>query len=46
MRVLSYNPLLKKLIDKKMTRTELCAKAGFSRTTLAKIGKDESGLLR
>lgn len=41
MRVLSYNPLLKKLIDLKMTRTTLAEKVGFSRTTLAKIGKDE-----
>ena len=39
--ILSYNPLLKKLIDLKMTRTSLAVKVGFSRTTLAKIGKDE-----
>ena len=42
MRVLSYNPLLKKLIDARMTRTQLAQKASISRATLAKIGKDEA----
>ena len=42
MRKLSYDPLLKKLIDAKMTKTELAKKVGFSRTTLAKIGKNEA----
>ena len=37
MRAISYNPLLKKLIDAKMTRPQLAEKTGFSRTTLAKI---------
>lgn len=42
MRKLSYDPLLKKLIDAKLSKTELAEKAGFSRTTLAKIGKNEA----
>ena len=42
MRKISYDPLLKKLIDAKLSKTELAAKAGFSRTTLAKIGKNEA----
>lgn len=41
MRELSYDPLWKKLIDARLTRTQLAAKAGFSRTTLAKMGKNE-----
>ncbi len=40
-RKLSYDPLLKKLIDAKLSKTELATKVGFSRTTLAKIGKNE-----
>ncbi|MBR1796601.1 MAG: helix-turn-helix transcriptional regulator [Clostridiales bacterium] len=40
-RKLSYDPLLKKLIDAKLSKTELAAKVGISRTTLAKIGKNE-----
>lgn len=41
MRMLSYDPLWKKLIDAKLTKTELAEKAGFSRATLAKMGKNE-----
>ena len=41
MRKISYNPLWKKLIDLKMTKTELQREAGFSRSTLAKMRKDE-----
>ncbi len=41
MRRISYDPLLKKLIDAKLSKTELAQKVGFSRTTLAKIGKNE-----
>ena len=41
MRKVSYNPLLKKLIDVKMNRTELAKKANLSRGTMTKIGKDE-----
>lgn len=36
-----YDPLWKKLIDAKMNRMELAEAAGFSRATLAKMGKDE-----
>lgn len=42
MRKLSYGPLLKKLIDVKLSRTELAEKIKMSRTTLAKIGKNEA----
>ena len=38
----SYNPLWKKLIDLKLTKTELAEKAGISRSTLAKMRKDEA----
>lgn len=41
MRELSYNPLWKKLIDLKMTKTDLAEKAGISRSTIAKMRKDE-----
>ena len=41
MRKITYNPLWKKLIDLRMTKTELQKEAGFSRSTLAKMGKDE-----
>lgn len=40
-RTLSFDPLWKKLIDAKLTRTELAEKAGISRTTIAKMGKNE-----
>ena len=42
MRKLSYNPLWKKLIDLKMSKTELAEKAGISRSTIAKMRKDEA----
>ena len=42
MRKISYNPLWKKLIDLKLTKTELAEKAGISRSTLAKMRKDEA----
>ena len=41
MRNLSYDPLWKKLIDLKMTKTELAEKVGISRTTISKMGKNE-----
>lgn len=41
MRKISYDPLLKKLIDVKMNRTELAKKAGISKGTMTKIGKNE-----
>lgn len=41
MKTLSFDPLWKTLIDRKMSKTELAEKAKFSRTTLAKMGKNE-----
>ncbi len=41
MRKISYDPLMKKLVDVKMNRTELAKKAGISKGTMTKIGKDE-----
>ncbi|ADY56941.1 hypothetical protein Sgly_2665 [Syntrophobotulus glycolicus DSM 8271] len=38
---LSYDPLWKKLIDKKMNKLELAKAAGFSTATLAKLSKNE-----
>ncbi len=37
----SYKPLLKLLIDKDMTKTQLREQLGISMATLAKISKDE-----
>ena len=37
----SYMPLLKLLVEKKMTKTQLRELTGMSMNTLAKIGKDE-----
>lgn len=42
MRSISYNPLWKKLINLKMSKVELAEKAGISRSTLAKMRKDEA----
>lgn len=41
MRKVSYDPLWKKLIDLRMTKTELQDVAGFSKSTLAKMRKNE-----
>ena len=41
MKKISYDPLWKTLIDHTMSKTELAEKAKFSRTTLAKMGKNE-----
>ena len=41
MRKLSYNPLWKKLIDLRWTKTGLAEKAGISRSTIAKMRRDE-----
>ena len=38
----SYNKLFKLLIDKKMKKGELCALAGISSTSLAKLNRGES----
>ncbi|MBQ4427890.1 MAG: helix-turn-helix transcriptional regulator [Oscillospiraceae bacterium] len=37
----SYNKLWKLLIDKKMTKTQLCKKANVSTNAMAKLGRDE-----
>ena len=41
MRIISYDPLWKKLVDAKINRTELAEKAGLSRGTITKMGKNE-----
>ena len=41
MRCISYDPLWKKLIDVKWSKTELAEKCGISRTTITKMGKNE-----
>ena len=41
MKKISYDPLWKKLIDVKLTKTELAQKAGISRTTVSKMGRNE-----
>lgn len=38
---ISYNPLWKLLIDRKLTRSELRIRAGISTRALAKMGKDQ-----
>ena len=38
----SYNKLWKMLIDKEMNRTQMRIKAGISKKTLAKLGKNEN----
>lgn len=39
--MVSYDPLWKLLIDKKMNRLDLCKVVGISTATLAKMGKNE-----
>ena len=39
---ISFDPLWKTLIDKKMSKTELTTKTQLSKATIAKIGKNES----
>ena len=41
MRRISYDPLWKKLIDAKITKTDLAEKAGIARGTIIRMGKDE-----
>lgn len=41
MRRISYDPLWKKLIDAKITKTNLAEKAGIARGTIIRMGKDE-----
>lgn len=40
--MITYDKLWKLLIDKKMTKTELREKVGFSTNTLSKLSKNES----
>ena len=37
----SYKPLLHTMIEKDITKTQLCQMLGFSMATLAKISKNE-----
>ena len=39
--MISYDPLWKLLIDKKMNRMDLCREIDISTATLAKMGKNE-----
>ena len=39
--MISYDPLWKKLIDLKLSKTQMAEKAGISKNTLAKLGKNE-----
>lgn len=39
--MISYSPLWKLLIDKKMTKSQLREKVGFSTNTLSKLSKNE-----
>ena len=40
-KLISYVPLLKQLVEKKMTKTQLREAVGLSMGTLARISKDE-----
>ena len=42
MKRISYSPLWKTLIDRKMSKSDLREAAQLSRTTITKMGKDES----
>lgn len=42
MRVISYDPLWKTLIDKKMNKKDLIEKAGLAKGTVTRMGKNES----
>lgn len=37
-----YNRLWKLLIDRRMTKTQLCKEAGVTTNAIAKMGRDES----
>ena len=38
---ISFDPLWKTLIDKKLSKTEFASTVGLSKSTLAKLGKNE-----
>ncbi len=40
-RKITFTPLFKKMLDLKMSKTELAEKVGLSRNTVAKMAKDE-----
>ena len=40
-RKISYDPLWKELVDVKLSKGQLCKKAGISRSTMTKMGKNE-----
>lgn len=42
MRTISYDPLWKTLIDKKMNKKDLIEKAGLAKGTVTRMGKNES----
>ena len=42
MKKISYDPLWKKLIDAKMTKTEMADKAGIGKGTITRMGKNEA----
>lgn len=42
MRTISYDPLWKTLVDRHMNKGELRDKAGLSKGTITKMGKNES----
>ena len=42
MRTISYDPLWKTLIDKKMNKKDLTTAAGLSKGTITRMGKNES----
>ena len=39
--MISYDPLWKKCIDLRLSKTQMAEKAGISKNTLAKLGKNE-----
>lgn len=41
MRMLSYNPLWKKLVEMKIKKSELAEKAGISKNTVTRMFKNE-----
>ena len=42
MRTISYDPLWKTLIDKKMNKKDLITAAGLAKGTITRMGKNES----
>ena len=39
--LITYDPLWKKIVDLKLSKTQMAEKAGISKNTLAKMGKNE-----